>query len=212
MTTRLGGRTQAGRGRARQARDALDMGPVPLRPICPLPRSSDHASGAWYIRDNGAGDFVKLETRDAKSGRAVRASVKGPLQRMAAQGVIGFEEVSVGEAFERLFKRAGYGPQYARVDLFRLPGASLDAPGTDRAAEARQRVNRLLQALGASDPYPMGWPSMPSLVWNVLGIGQTLEDWTRDRRAAGYQVTTQRASGMLVSALELLVARWKEIG
>jgi hypothetical protein len=72
---------------------------------------------------------------------------------------------------------------------------------SDNVAVAKMRINKVLEALGRGKDGPN---YLQSCVWNVVGCGLTLDDWTGVVRASGGSMNSDKASGVLHASLELL--------
>jgi hypothetical protein len=103
------------------------------------------------------------------------------------------------EKFRLDFERAQLSGNYARLDLFKARSGRQEM--SDNVAMAKVKIDKALDALGNGRD---GESFSQSLVWNVVGLGATLEGWTALIKAAGKGMNADRASGVLHVALERL--------
>jgi hypothetical protein len=124
------------------------------------------------------------------------------LSRMHAAGTIDAAMLEAGRQFQRTFALAQLDPLRA-VNLLRVPGGSnASEPGTT-ALRARERVHRVLAALGGPDS-PAG-----SCAWHVLGYGRSVREWALCQSWNGRPVRQEQAHGILVAALGMLAVHYR---
>lgn len=160
-----------------------------------------------FRRNNEQGDEVRMVARSAKEGRAVKAEVQGPLDKMLAQGTISADERDAGRQFQDKFHRAGYDSNYATVDLYGIRAGKNDGSGN---ISARDAVHKALILLHASDSHPQGWPHLASWAWFVLGCGDMQREWVSKRKASGYRMDKNKATGVACCVLNILNVEYKK--
>jgi hypothetical protein len=85
------------------------------------------------------------------------------------------------------------------VSLLRVPGAGREPCLNERQIDARRRVHAAMQALGGINS-PAG-----SCVWHVVGLQRSVREWALRQGWNGRSVRQERAQGILVAALGMLV-------
>lgn len=122
------------------------------------------------------------------------------LGQMLANGSITPEMHEAGQAFRAAFRLAALDPLKARSLIWvpRTTGETL----TERAAAARQRVARAMEALGG--------PASPagSCVWHVVGCELSIREWAAQQGWGGMPVGHVQAQGILVAALGMLAKHY----
>ncbi|MDX6457040.1 MAG: hypothetical protein QOE55_737 [Acidobacteriaceae bacterium] len=81
--------------------------------------------------------------------------------------------MQAAEKFRMNFERAGLSGSYARLDLFKTRAAQQEM--SDRVALAKACIRDALTALGRGKE---GTSQSQSCVWNVVGLGLNLDQWT----------------------------------
>ena len=94
------------------------------------------------------------------------------------------------------FERAQLPGNYARMDLFKTRSGPQEI--TDNVAIAKGRIKKVLKKLGNGREDES---FSQSCVWNVVGLGITLEEWTNLVRAAGKGMNADKASGISSTTL-----------
>ena len=105
--------------------------------------------------------------------------------------------------FRQDFERAQLSGNYSRLDLFKARSGRQEM--SDNVAMAKVRIDKALDALGNGRD---GESFSQSCVWNVVGLGATLEAWTALIRAGGAGMNADRASGILYVSLERLALHY----
>jgi hypothetical protein len=109
------------------------------------------------------------------------------------------ELYDAAEKFRQDFERAQLSGNYARMDLFKARSGRQEM--SDNVAMAKVRIDKALDALGNGS----GAASLSqSCIWNVVGLGATLEAWTALIKAGGGAMNADRASGVFHVSLERL--------
>lgn len=179
------------------------------RSVPPRTPSSRPARKAKSTRQH-IGDELTLERR--QHGSIVRADgpiedvdgnygipyiARDPLATMEARGTISPEMRIAGEQFRENFRRAHL-DELRAADLGRIAGIGGSLDEDLRIMAAKSAVMRVLKDVGE----PAG-----SLLWNVVGLECSLKDWAIGQSWNGRPTHAAAASGMLVAALGMLVAR-----
>jgi hypothetical protein len=126
-----------------------------------------------------------------------RVTTQTSLDRMRAKGSITSQQYEAGERFHADFERGGVGAKYARVDLTRpRAGGPIDSNG--RYA-ARERLFEALSKVGNTGG---------SILWDVCGGGFNVAEWAAKMRASGRTMSNERAHGVLIAAIDTLVAHY----
>jgi hypothetical protein len=113
------------------------------------------------------------------------------------------ELYDAAEKFRLDFERAQLSGNYARLDLFKARSGRQEM--SDNVAMAKVRIDKALDALGNGRD---GESFSQSCVWNVVGLGQTLEGWTALIRAGGAGMNSDKASGIFHVSLERLALHY----
>lgn len=124
------------------------------------------------------------------------------LGRMRDRGAITEEMCAAGYAFRDTFRLAQLDPLKA-ADVSR-PVVSCSCRTSDGAhiEAARRKVAASLRLLG-SGPHM----ACRSCAWNVLGFEQSLRQWAAEYSLMHRPISKDQATGVLISALEILAAR-----
>jgi hypothetical protein len=123
--------------------------------------------------------------------------------RMHATGKLAAELYAAAEKFRMDFERAQLSGSYARTDLFRTRAGKGEI--TDKVAAAKYGISKALEDLGELKDGPS---LSQSCIWNVVGLGITLDDWTVVVRKTGANMNADAASGVLRAALERLALHY----
>jgi hypothetical protein len=124
-------------------------------------------------------------------------------ERLHSTGKLADELYDAAEKFRIDFERAQLSGNYARLDMFKTRSGRQDM--SDGVAAAKIRINKALEALGRGTDGPN---SLQSCVWNVVGSGLTLDEWTHMIRQGGAGMNADKAAGILHGALELLALHY----
>jgi hypothetical protein len=100
------------------------------------------------------------------------------------------ELYDAAEKFRMDFERAGMAGNYARMDLFKTRSGQQEM--SDKVAVAKSRIAKALKELGNGCDEPS---FSQSCVWNVVGLGMTLDEWTNLVRASGRASSSSRCVG-----------------
>jgi Domain of unknown function (DUF6456) len=120
-------------------------------------------------------------------------------ERLHAGKKLADELYDAAEKFRMDFERAQLAGNYARLDLHKTRAGKGEM--SDKVAVAKMRVSKVLDDLGNGRD---GASFSQSCVWNVVGLGMTMEDWTLLIRQGGGHMNADRASGVLLGCLERL--------
>jgi hypothetical protein len=97
------------------------------------------------------------------------------------------------------FEKAQLTGNYARLDLYKTRAGKQDM--SDRVAAAKGRISNALEVLGKGRDGPS---LAQSCVWNVVGLGMTLENWAHLIKQTGARMNADMASGVLRTSLQRL--------
>jgi hypothetical protein len=126
------------------------------------------------------------------------------LARLFHAGVIASEQYHAARAFEAAFAAAGLDPLRARrLDTVAGTGCHGRQP-TEWQALARRRVAMAIDALGGHHS------PAASCIWCVLGNQISLRQWALRQRWGGRPVRPDQAQGVLVAALGVLAAHFRD--
>ncbi|MEO7143347.1 MAG: DUF6456 domain-containing protein [Bryobacteraceae bacterium] len=151
---------------------------------------------------NATADMVReVDPTGAIVSHPVRRSgyVHERLHSMSGPQKLADELYDAAEKFRMDFERAGMAGNYARMDLFKTRSGQTEM--TDKVAVAKVRIAKALKELGNGKDEPS---LSQSVVWNVVGLGITLEEWTNLVRASGKGMNADKASGIFHVSLERL--------
>jgi hypothetical protein len=116
----------------------------------------------------------------------------------------------VVQKFRIDFERAQLSGNYARLDL--LSTRSGKAEQSDKAGEAKYRISKALDDLGNGTK---DTSASQSCIWNVIGLGLALEEWTLQYRNSGKRMNLDKVSGIFMSpsnGLQSAMALWTPDG
>jgi hypothetical protein len=155
--------------------------------------------------NNGQHPAELVRERDPNGATVVHAVRRSAYvhERLRSTGKIAPELFDAGEKFRMDFERAQLSGNYARLDMFKTRAGKQEI--TDTVAAAKMRIGRAVEALGRGRE---GQSLSQSCIWNVIGLGMTLEQWTDFVRAAGAGMNADKASGILHSSLERLALHY----
>ena len=132
-------------------------------------------------------------------GRVVlRHRTVDTLGKMLRAGTISHEMHDAARAFQADFTIANLDPIRARP-LLRMPGSGHEPCLSERQIDARRRVHAAMEALGGINS-PAG-----SCVWHVVGLQRSVREWAVRQGWNGRPLRQERAQGILVAALGMLV-------
>ncbi|MFZ0270977.1 MAG: DUF6456 domain-containing protein [Acidobacteriaceae bacterium] len=157
--------------------------------------------------NNGQLPAEIIRERDPDGATASHAVVRRSAyvhERLRSTGKLAPELFDAAEKFRADFERAQLSGNYGRVDIFKTKSGRQEI--SDRVALARKRIKEALAAQAVSRPDTLS-PSQ-SCMWNVIGLGMTLEQWTDFVRSAGAAMNADKASGILHSSLERLALHY----
>lgn len=155
-----------------------------------------HAVGQLRREVDPTGKIVEHRVRRSSYVHERLHNLTGP-QKLAD------ELYDAAEKFRHDFERAQLSGNYARMDLFKARSGRQEM--SDNVAMAKVRIDKALDALGNGRD---GESFSQSLVWNVVGLGSTLEGWTALVRAGGKGMNPDRASGVFHVSLERLAVHY----
>ena len=107
-------------------------------------------------------------------------------ERMHSTGKLANEFYTAAEKFRIDFEYAQLSGSYARTDLFRTRAGKGEI--TDKVAAAKYSISKALDDLGELKDGPS---LSQSCIWNVVGLGLTLDDWTGVVRKTGAQMNAE---------------------
>jgi hypothetical protein len=116
---------------------------------------------------------------------------------MLRSGTITEEMHDAAKDFQASFIVANLDPLRA-LPILRVPGTGRDPDLSERQIHARHRVHKALEALGGISS-PAG-----SCVWHVVGLQQSVREWSIRQGWGGRPVEQKEAKGILVAALGML--------
>lgn len=155
-----------------------------------------HSNGELRREVDPTGKIVEHRVRKSSYVHERLNSLTGP-QKLAD------ELYDAAEKFRTDFEKAQLSGSYARMDLFKARSGKQDI--SDNVVMAKIRIDKALDALGKG---PGGESLSQSCIWNVVGLGSTLEGWTALIKAGGGGMNTDRASGVFTVSLERLALHY----
>jgi len=120
------------------------------------------------------------------------------LGKMLRAGTITQEMHEAARTFQADFAVASLDPIRATPTL-RVPGIGREPDLNERQLDARRRVHAAMEALGGINS-PAG-----SCVWHVVGLQRSVREWAVRQGWNGRPLRQERAQGILVAALGMLV-------
>ena len=146
----------------------------------------------------------RVEGRELIDSNGVVATpfrVTDTLQLMARRGTISAEMHAAGIRFRDAFAVAQLDALRA-ADMARAGGRGWsDIAIGGQVERARGEVWRMLQAVGGLAS-PAG-----SVLWHVLGLGQSLTQWAGTQGWCGRRISREAAGGILVAALGAMAGK-----
>jgi hypothetical protein len=155
-----------------------------------------HSTGELRREVDPTGKIVEHRVRKSTYVHEKLHNLTGP-QKLAD------ELYDAAENFRKDFERAQLTGSYARTDLFRTRAGQGEI--SDKVALAKIRISKALNDLGNGRD---GESLSQSCVWNVVGLGATLESWTALIRRSGGSMYSDKAAGLLLSCLERLALHY----
>jgi hypothetical protein len=150
------------------------------------------------LHEVGGREFEQLREVDPDGRPVVHHRTVDTLGKMLRAGTISPEMHGVARAFQTDFAIASLDPIRATPTL-RLPGVGRDPDLNDWQIDARRRVHAAMEALGGINS-PAG-----SCVWHVVGLQRSVREWAVRQGWNGRPLRQERAQGILVAALGMLV-------
>ncbi|MBF0140804.1 MAG: hypothetical protein HQL74_11060 [Magnetococcales bacterium] len=151
--------------------------------------------------ETGAGgrEFKVVVEYDAVGQPVIHRRVQDVLEQLHRKGLIDDDCYNIGRIFQDNFTIAHLDRLQAfdigRPSLSKQKGIQDCLEGyIDHLESARKKVHETIDLLGGIGS-PMG-----TVVWHVLGLGETLEQFVKVRSTANFY----RAQGVLIAALWLL--------
>ena len=159
----------------------------------PKKKTAEHLGTIRINNGQHAADLVRERCPSGSTVvHAVRRSSSHVHERLHATGKLAHELYDAAEKFRLDFERAQLSGNYARLDMFKTQGGRQEV--SNGVATAKIRVRKVLDAIGGTRDQPT---FSQSCVWNVVGAGLTLNDWTRKIRDGGGAMNADKASGVL---------------
>jgi Domain of unknown function (DUF6456) len=143
-------------------------------------------------------DVEEVRVTDIDGRVVLRHRTADTLGKMLRAGTISHEMHDAARAFQADFTIANLDPIRARP-LLRVPGAGREPDLSERQIDARRRVHAAMEALGGINS-PAG-----SCVWHVVGLQRSVREWAVRQGWNGRPLRQERAQGILVAALGMLV-------
>lgn len=149
----------------------------------------------WRLQHGGFDDGVR--GADPETGTPIlhRRAIDS-LGVLLANDTITAQMHEAGVVFRTLFQRAAF-ERIRTMPLLRIAGSTAD-PLTESQAVAREKVVRAIDALGGFSS-PSG-----SIAWYVIGLEQTIREWTMRQGWGGRPMNPAQAQGALLGALGVL--------
>jgi hypothetical protein len=120
------------------------------------------------------------------------------LDQWLESGRINRDQYYIAQDFRRNFRQANCGERYKSIfDITNTnsKGGSASKDGLSGAADARKYVANSMTHLGRR---------MGEAVWHVVGLEWSLNEYSKQKRLAGYNITRDIASGFVEAGLEML--------
>ena len=142
-------------------------------------------------------ELEEIRERDPEGRIVVHHRTVDTLGKMLKAGTITPEMHDAAKDFQAAFIVANLDPLRA-LPLLRVPGTGREPGMNERQLDARDRVHKVLEALGGISS-PAG-----SCVWHVVGLQQSVREWAARQGWSGRLVRQEQAQGILVAALGML--------
>jgi Domain of unknown function (DUF6456) len=124
-------------------------------------------------------------------------------ERLHSAKKLASELYDAAENFRKDFETAQLAGNYARLDLHKTRAGQQEM--SNKVALAKKRVAKALDDLGNGRDGPS---FSQSCVWNVVGLGMTMDDWTQFLKQSGASMNADKASGILHGCLERLTLHY----
>lgn len=149
----------------------------------------------WRLQHGGFDDGVR--GADPETGTPIlhRRAIDS-LGVLLANDTITAQMHEAGVIFRTLFQRAAF-ERIRTMPLLRIAGSTADLL-TESQAVAREKVVRAIDALGGFAS-PSG-----SIAWYVIGLEQTIREWSLRQGWGGRAMNPAQAQGALLGALGVL--------
>ncbi|MCZ8149699.1 MAG: hypothetical protein O9325_17845 [Roseomonas sp.] len=157
----------------------------------------------WRLQHGGFDEGIRGTDPDSGCPVQHRRAVDS-LGVLLANGSITTEMHEAGVIFRTLFQRAAL-DRVRTMSLIRIPGA-LPNLLTESQAVARERVVHAINALGGFAS-PSG-----SVAWYVVGLENSIRDWSLRQGWNGRPMNPAHAQGALVGALGVLSVHFGLVG
>ena len=150
---------------------------------------------SWRLQHGGFDDGVRGADPDNGTPILHRRAIDS-LGVLLANDTITAQMHEAGVVFRTLFQRAAF-ERIRTMPLLRIAGSTAD-PLTESQAVAREKVVRAIDALGGFAS-PSG-----SIAWYVIGLEQTIREWSLRQGWGGRAMNPAQAQGALLGALGVL--------
>ena len=150
------------------------------------------------VRDR---EFEEVREKDPDGRIVYHHRTVDTLGKMLRAGTIDQAMHDAARDFQAAFIVAQLDPLRA-LPVLRVPGAGREPQLNERQLHARRRVHQAMAALGGISS-PAG-----SCVWHVVGLQRSVREWAIRQGWGGRPVRQERAQGILVAALGMLVAHF----
>lgn len=149
----------------------------------------------WRLQHGGFDEGVRGADPDTGTPILHRRAIDS-LGVLLANDTITAQMHEAGVIFRTLFQRAAF-DRIRTMPLLRIAGGTAD-PLTESQAVAREKVVRAIDALGGFAS-PSG-----SIAWYVIGLEQTIREWSLRQGWGGRPMNPAQAQGALLGALGVL--------
>ena len=172
-----------------------------------MAKSNPPAETLGSIKRNNGQQIAEMVRECDPNGRIVVHPIRKSVyahERLHSAKKLADELYDAAEKFRLDFERAQLSGNYARMDLFKTRAGRQEI--SDNVAAAKVRISKALEELAQGRD---GAPSFSqSCMWNVVGLGMTLDQFTDFIRANGGAMNSDKASGILHSSLERLALHY----
>ncbi len=144
-------------------------------------------------------ELEEVREKDPDGRIVVHHRTVDTLGKMLRAGTITPEMHDAAKDLQAAFIVANLDPLRA-LPILRVPGTGREPDLNERQLDARDRVHKVLEALGGISS-PAG-----SCVWHVVGLQCSVREWAMRQGWGGRPVRQEQAQGMLVAALGMLAA------
>lgn len=147
---------------------------------------------------------IRPRDQDADGRTVTRVQLVDTLALMLRNKTITHDEHEAGRKFQAQFTLAMLDQLKAQNFEKGVDVGISDWPSlTETAADYRNRVWRAIEAIGGIGS------AGGSIVWHVVGLGETIADWCRRVGRPGRSIRPHEATGYLVSALGALLGHYE---